>query len=136
MQTRKQPPIYSLLESEIHLLLFDTGAGILNETYERPFRGLLSSIEPIYPQTASLLESLEVQFGSLAAFRATEVVRCLQARVETWGIEAAGVLTEDDVATFPYFEIMQDSLPALELLIDVLECYAEECQLLYTQGMR
>ena len=136
MQTGKQQPISSMLEGEIHILLFDTGAGILNETYERPFRGLLSSIEPIYPQTASLLESLEARFGSLAAFRATEVIRCLQARVDAWGIEAAGVLTEDDVSRFPYFEIMQGNLPALELLIDVLECHAEECQLLYTQGVR
>ena len=136
MQTRKQPPICSMLESEIYILLFDTGAGILNETYERPFRGLLRSIEAIYPQTASLLESMAAQFGALAAYRAAEVVRCLQARVDSWGIEAAGVLTEDDVARFPYFEIMQDNLSALELLIDVLECHAEECQLLYRQGIR
>jgi len=125
-----------MLESEIYVQLFDTGAGILNETYERPFRGLLSSIEAIYPRTAWLLESMAAQFGALAAFRAAEVVRCLQARVDSWGIEAAGVLTEDDVARFPYFEIMQDNLSALELLIDVLECHAEECQLLYRQGIR
>jgi hypothetical protein len=108
----------------------------LNKMFERPFRGLLSSIAQYHPQTARLLESVQAEFGTLAAFQASEVIVRLQARVDTWGIEAASVLTEDDLETLPYFETMHDNLPALERLVDVLECYASECELLDAQGVR
>jgi hypothetical protein len=107
----------------------------LNETFERPFRGLLSSIAPLYPHTASLLESVQAQFGWQAAFHASEVILCLQARVDTWGIEAAGVLTDEDYESLPFFETMQDNLLALERMVDVLECYASECHLLDALGV-
>ncbi len=135
MQTCKHPLIRSIIQHEIDLSLLG-GGRILNETYARPFRGLLSSIAQIYPQTASLLEALEAQFGGLAAFHATEVILTLQARVDTWGSDAASVLTEDDLEALPYFDIMADNLSALELLVDILECHAAECQQLYAQGVR
>jgi len=103
---------------------------------ERPFRGLLSRIAQYHPQTARLLEAVQEEFGSRAAFHASEVILRLQTRVDRQGFEAASVLTEDDLETLPYFEIMQDNLDALERLVDVLECYASECEMLDAQAIR
>ena len=107
----------------------------MTETYERPFRGLLSSIFQTHPQTARLLEALAKEFGGLAAFHAAEVILHQQAQVNMWGVEAAGVLTGDDFDALPFFELMSDNLPALERMVDVLECYAEECQMLSMNGV-
>jgi len=100
----------------------------LNNTYQPAFHGLLSSIAENHPQTARLLGSMEAQFGALAAFHAADVILMMQARVNAWGVEAAGILTEDDLEMLPYFEMMQGNLPALERMVDVLECYAVECE--------
>ena len=108
----------------------------MTETYERPFRGLLRSISQNHPQTARLLEVLAAEFGGLAAFHAAEVILRQQAQVNTWGVEAAGILTGDDVETLPYFQLMSDNLAALERIVDVLECYAEECQMLSLNSVR
>ena len=107
----------------------------MNEMSERPFRGLLSRIAQYHPQTACLLEALQEEFGTRAAFHASEVIFRLQTRVDSQGFEAASVLTEDDMETLPYFEIMQDNLAALERLVDVLECYAAECEMLDAQAV-
>jgi hypothetical protein len=101
------------------------------ESYELPLRGLVSSLARTHPQTASELVRVEGQFGAQAAFHAAEVILCLQARVDTFGVEAAGVLSEDDLEALPYFTLMADNLPALERLVDVLECHAAECQAVY-----
>ena len=100
----------------------------MNETDERSVRGLLRSIARTHPQTARELAVVEGRFGARAAFHAAEIVLCLQTRVEIWGIEAASILSEDDLEAFPYFTMMAGNLPALELLIDVLECHAAECR--------
>ena len=104
----------------------------MNETYELPLSGLVRSLARTHPQTARSLEMLAAQFGAQAAFHAAEVILCLQARVDTLGVEAAGVLSEDDLETLPYFTLMADNLPALERLVDVLECHAAECQAVYS----
>jgi hypothetical protein len=114
----------------LQLAQFSIGGYLMYTTYERPFRALLSSIAPLYPETADLLDIMAIHFGEMPAYQAAEVILCLQARVEMQGIEAASVLTEDDLDSFPYFETMHGNVAALELMVDVLETYAAECQML------
>ncbi len=108
----------------------------MKETYERPFRGLLRTIFQNHPLTGHLLEALDAEFGGLAAFHAAEVILHQQAQVDMWGADAAGVLTGDDLEVLPYFELMSDNLPALERMVDVLECYADECRMVSLNGVR
>jgi hypothetical protein len=94
---------------------------------ERRYRYLFDSIARSHPKTALKLQSVEDQFGVQAAHYAAALIVCLEARVQVLGVQAAGVLSLEDVEKFSYFAYIKDNSRALELLVDVLECHLEEC---------
>jgi len=117
----------------------DTSVSSTRETnmkkpYERTYRKLVSLIGQSHPRTAIKLLGIEEQFGPQAAHQAASLIVCLEARVEVAGLQAAGYLSGDDIKNFTYFEYVKDSLRALELLVELLECHVEECQAQATQS--
>ena len=105
----------------------------MNGIYDRLYRKVFGSIAQFHPQTATKLHAIKRQFGTHAAYHAASLILALQVRMQVCGIEAVGMLTEDDLEEFTYFKYMAGNTPALELLIDVLECHAAECQSLHNQ---
>ena len=100
----------------------------MNGPYERMYRKHFGSIAQSHPQTASKLQSVKRQFGTHAAYHAAALIICLEARMEISGMEAVGFLSEEDLEEFTYFRTMRSNIPALELLVEVLECHVLECQ--------
>lgn len=108
----------------------------MNGIYDRLYRRLFGLIAQFHPQTATKLHSIKRQFGTHAAYHAASLILALQARMQVCGVEAVGMLTEDDLDEFTYFKFMAGNTPALELLIDLLECHATECQSLQSKVSR
>src|SRR5205807_5125624 len=118
----------------VFLFTSDTGESSMNSTPERRYRKLFNSIAQSHPRTAVKLQSIEEQFGLQATHYAAALIVCLESRVQVSGVQAAGVLSLDDLDKFSYFGFMKDNLRALELLVDVLECHLEECQASYSHS--
>jgi hypothetical protein len=110
------------------LINLNTGDVVMNGIYDRLYRRLFNLIAQFHPQTATQLHGIKRQFGIHAAYHASSIILALQARMRLCGVEAVGMLTEDDLEEFTYFKLMAGNTPALELLIDMLECHAAECQ--------
>jgi hypothetical protein len=106
----------------------------MNSTLERRYRKLFDSIAQSHPQTAVKLQSLEEEFGVQAAHHAVALIVCLEVRARFSGVQAAGVLSLEDIEKFSYFEYMKDNLRAVEILVDVLECHLGECQVSYSHS--
>ena len=101
---------------------------------EQRYRNLFDSIARSHPKTAVKLQAIEDQFGVKAAHYAAALIICLEARVQIFGVQAAGVLGLEDIDKFSYFAYIKDNLHAMELLVDVLECHLEECQTAYSRS--
>src|SRR5690348_16452453 len=99
----------------------------MNGPYERLYRKHFGSIAQSHPQTASNLRSIKRQFGTHAAYHAASLIICLETRMEISGVEAVGFLSEEDLEEFTYFRTMRSNVPALELLVEILECHVLEC---------
>jgi hypothetical protein len=106
----------------------------MNSTLERRYRKLFDSIAQSHPQTAAKLQSLEEEFGVQAAHHAVALIVCLEVRAQVSGVQAAGILSLEDIEKFSYFEYMKDNLRAIEILVDVLECHLGECQASYSHS--
>jgi len=123
-----------LLNDLLSFLALETGSLNMNGIYERLYRKHLSSIAQSHPRTATKLHSIKKRFGTHAAYHAAAIIICLQARMAVSGIQAAGLLTEEDLEEFIYFKYMSGNLPALEMLVELLECHVLECQSRHIQS--
>jgi len=106
------------------------GEPIMKGIYGRLYRRHFGSIAQFHPQTAAKLQSIKRQYGTHAGYHAATLILSLEARMEVSGVQATAVLTDTDLEEFTYFKYMRDNLPALELLVELLECHVNECQAL------
>ena len=98
------------------------------DSYESQFQLLLEEVHAFSLQTAEKLVQLNSLLGSRAAFYATFVIVCLEARGKQSNYRTVSTLTTGDLNNFTFFEYTKGNPQAVAAFEEALACYQADCQ--------
>jgi len=96
------------------------------DQYEVAFRDLREQIAAYSPKTVRILESIQSEGGSQAAYYAAFVIVCIHARSKVDGYRSLNVLSEIEVKDFTFFEYVRGNPQALNLFSNALQTFKNE----------